>query len=307
MKAYYADHFVLPLPDGHRFPMPKYWMLRQRILDEGLMPASDLLVPPPATDEDILRCHHAEYLENVKNGTLTHREMVRIGFPWTPAMVERSRRASGATIQAALSALTDGASANLAGGTHHAARDHGEGYCVFNDSTIAARALQAKDLVERVIVIDCDVHQGNGTADICHDDPTIFTFSIHGERNFPFRKVYGDLDVGLPDNTGDEEYLATLEIALERALFLANAQIAIYVSGADPFIEDTLGKLSLTKNGLAQRDRMVFGMCHARHIPVAVSMGGGYAKDVQDIVDIHYQTIQIAHEFSQQWQAERVL
>jgi acetoin utilization deacetylase AcuC-like enzyme len=153
MKAYYADHFVLPLPDGHRFPMPKYWMLRQRILDESLMPASDLLVPPHATDEDILRCHNADYLEKVKNGTLSHREMVRIGFPWTPAMVERSRRASGATIQAALSTLTDGASANLAGGTHHAARDHGEGYCVFNDSAIAARALQAKGLVERVIVM----------------------------------------------------------------------------------------------------------------------------------------------------------
>ena len=301
MKAYYADQFVLPLPDGHRFPMPKYALLRQRILEMGLLTSENLIVPPSATDEDLLRCHDTDYVYRVTHGLLTSKEITRIGFPWSPAMVERSRRSSGATICAARTALTKGISVNLAGGTHHAGRDHGEGYCVFNDTPIAARAMQVEQRVERVLIVDCDVHQGNGTADICRDDPTIFTFSIHGERNYPFRKVNGDMDIGLPDGTGDEEYLDTLQIALERAIFAAQAQLVLYVSGADPFINDRLGKLSLTKQGLARRDRLVFSMCHEHELPVAVAMGGGYAYDVNDIVDIHYQTIAIAAEFSDCW------
>jgi acetoin utilization deacetylase AcuC-like enzyme len=298
MKAYYADHFVLPLPEGHRFPMAKYARLRQRVLEEGIVAPHDLLVPPAATDEELIRAHDADYVYKMKTGNVTEREMVRIGFPYSPAMVERSRRSSGATICACRSAIQDGTSANLAGGTHHAGRDHGEGYCVFNDSPVAARAMQAENLAKRVIVIDCDVHQGNGTADICHGDNTIFTFSIHGQRNFPFRKVDGNLDIGLLDNTSDEEYLSTLEIALERALFLANADLAIYVSGADPFVGDTLGKLALTKQGLARRDRMVFEICRLKGLPIAVSMGGGYAKNIEDIVDIHLQTLKIASEYA---------
>ncbi|MFQ3648337.1 MAG: histone deacetylase [Anaerolineae bacterium] len=302
MKAFYADHFVLPLPEGHRFPMAKYARLRQRVVEDGIIAPHDLLVPPAATDEELLRCHDRDYVERVKAGLLTHRELLRIGFPWSPQMVERSRRSSGATIAAARAALSEGCAANLAGGTHHAGRDHGEGYCVFNDAPIAIRALQAEGLIRRAIVIDCDVHQGNGTADICRDDPTIFTLSIHGERNFPFRKVAGDMDIGLPDGTSDAEYLDTLAYALERALFLAQPEFAVYVSGADPFEGDKLGRLSLSKEGLRRRDEMVFNALLERRIPVAVAMGGGYAANVDDIVDIHAQTIRAAALMAQRWQ-----
>lgn len=298
MKAYYADHFVLPLPKEHRFPMRKYSLLRERALLEGVLTPQELFEPPAATDVQILRCHDADYLARVIKGELTRKEQVRIGFPWSPQMVERSRRSAGATLSAAYSALEDGVSVNLAGGTHHASREHGEGYCVFNDSPIAARELQATRHAERIIIIDCDVHQGNGTAAICNGDPSIFTFSIHGEKNFPFRKVNGCLDIALSDHTTDEEYLSLLEISLERALFASKADFAIYVSGADPYVGDKLGKLDLSKKGLAQRDELVLQMCQSHHLPVAISMGGGYATDVNDIVDIHLQTIAIAKRYS---------
>ena len=303
MKAFYADHFVLPLPPGHRFPMAKYARLRQRVIESGVIARHDLLVPPAATDEELLRCHDAQYVERVKAGHLSRRELLRIGFPWSPEMVERSRRSSGATIAAARIALIEGCAVNLAGGTHHAGRDHGEGYCVFNDSPIAIRALQADGLIRRAIVIDCDVHQGNGTADICRGDPTIFTLSIHGEHNFPFRKVPGNLDIGLPDGTGDQEYLDMLAYALERALFLAQPEFAVYISGADPFEGDRLGKLSLSKEGLRRRDEMVFEALLERRIPTAVVMGGGYAVNIDDIVDIHLQTIRAAAVMAARWQS----
>ncbi|MGB7342299.1 MAG: histone deacetylase [Phototrophicaceae bacterium] len=297
MKAYYNDVFVLPLPDGHRFPMTKYRRLRERLISEQVLPEVSLIIPDAATDEDILRCHDSGYLSRVKNGTLDRKEIVRIGFPWSVELVERSRRSSGATICAARTALSEGVSANLAGGTHHAGRDFGAGYSVFCDSGIAARALQAEGLIEKVAVIDCDVHQGNGTADVTQGDDSIFTFSIHGERNFPFRKIAGDLDIGLADGTGDAEYLQTLEIAIDRILNVFQPDLVIYQSGADPFIGDKLGKLSLTKAGLAARDQMVLERCRAEGLPVAVTMGGGYAKDVEDIVDIHLETIRIAASF----------
>lgn len=301
MIAYYCDHFVLPLPDGHRFPMSKYAQLRQRIIETDTLATDCLHVPEGATDEDILRVHTPEYLNKVKFGTLTAKEIRRIGFPWSPELVERSRRSSGGTIAACRSTLIQGISANLAGGTHHASPDHGEGYCVFNDSAIAARAMQAEGKARKIVIIDCDVHQGNGTAAVTQHDSSIYTFSIHGEKNFPFRKVASDLDIGLPDNTGDGDYLDTLQIALERILYLQQPDLVIYQSGADPFVGDKLGKLSLTKQGLAQRDRMVIGMCFQEQIPVGVTMGGGYAKKVDDIVDIHLQTIQIATEFQAKW------
>lgn len=298
MKAYYTDVFVLPLPAGHRFPMAKYRLLRERLIETVTLHPEDLLIPDAATDNDILRCHDAAYLHRVKTGTLSRQEIVRIGFPWSEGLVERSRRSSGATICAAMSALENGVSANLAGGTHHAGRDFGAGYSVFCDSAIAARALQAQGLVQQVVIIDCDVHQGNGTADICHDDSSIFTFSIHAERNYPFRKIAGDLDIGLPENTDDDTYLSILEIALERVLSLTAPDLAIYQSGADPFIGDKLGKLALSKDGLARRDRLVMEMLRAEQIPVAVTMGGGYAENVDDVVDIHLKTIQIAAKYA---------
>ncbi len=295
MKAFYTDSFVLPLPADHRFPMDKYRLLREQVEASGV---AQLCIPDAASDEEILRCHDADYLERVKTGTLSAQEIRRIGFPWSPEMVERSRRSSGATIAACRAAISDGVAVNLAGGTHHACRDHGEGYCVFNDAAIAARAMQVEGHAQRIVIVDCDVHQGNGTADILRNDPTVFTFSIHGERNFPFRKVPGDLDIGLADGTGDAEYLAILEEALHRVLFLANANLAIYLAGADPYAGDRLGKLGLSMQGLASRDRLVLRLCRDAGLPVAVAMAGGYAADVREIAAIHFQTVSIAAQYA---------
>lgn len=294
LKCFYTDHFVLPLPADHRFPMRKYGLLRERVISEGVIRPEDLRVPDAATDEDILRAHDADYLERVKSGTLSAKEIRRIGFPWTLEMVERSRRSSGATMAACRVALMEGMAVNLAGGTHHAFRDHGEGYCVFNDSAIAARAMQAEGCVRRVVVLDCDVHQGNGTAAILRDDPTIFTFSIHGEKNFPYHKEQSDMDVELLDGTGDKVYLDILEEGIQRALAMSNADLVIYLAGADPFEGDRLGRLKLTKDGLRQRDELVLGLCKAQRLPVAITMAGGYARNVDDIADIHVATVRVA-------------
>jgi acetoin utilization deacetylase AcuC-like enzyme len=294
LKVFYSDRFVLPLPEGHRFPMVKYSMLRERVASDGICGPGELRTPRAVTDEEILRSHAPGYLKRVVSGSLTEKEMRRIGFPWSERMVERSRRASGGTLGACLAALEEGFAANLAGGTHHAFADRGEGYCVFNDSAIAARALQAAGLVERVVVIDTDVHQGNGTAAILHGDPTVFTFSIHGAKNFPFHKEESDLDAPLPDGADDTEFLAALERGLEVALDAADAGLAIYLAGADPFEGDSLGRLSVTKAGLAERDRIVLQACRERGIPVAITMAGGYASNVEDTVDIHFQSIRRA-------------
>jgi acetoin utilization deacetylase AcuC-like enzyme len=294
LKVFYSDRFVLPLPEGHRFPMVKYSMLRERVAASGICDPEELRVPRPVSDEEILRSHERGYLRQVAAGTLTAKEMRRIGFPWSERMVERSRRASGGTLGACLAALEDGFAANLAGGTHHAFADRGEGYCVFNDSAIAARAVRAAGLVERVVVVDTDVHQGNGTAAILRGDPSIFTFSIHGAGNFPFRKEESDLDAALPDGADDGEFLDALEDGLERALEDSRAELAIYLAGADPYLDDRLGRLSVSKQGLAERDRLVLESCRERGIPVAVTMAGGYARSVEDTVDIHFRSIETA-------------
>ena len=266
VKLYYTDHFVLPLPEGHRFPMSKYAELRRRLERASWTQASQFRVPEAATDEEILRAHDAGYLERV------------------------------ATLNACRAALDDGIAVNLAGGTHHAFRDRGEGFCVFNDSVIAARAMQSESGVRRVLVIDCDVHQGNGTAAICVDDPSIYTFSIHGARNFPFRKERSDLDVALEDGTDDETYLQALAGGLARALDEASPDLAVYLSGADPWRGDRWGRLGLTKRGLAERDRFVLATCRERGLPVVVTMAGGYAPRVEDTVDIHVRTVRTACE-----------
>ena len=294
MKVFYSDHFVLPLPEGHRFPMSKYSLLRERVAADGICGPGELREPRAVTDEEILRAHAPGYLERVASGELTKKEVRRIGFPWSKRMVERSRRASGGTVGACLAALEEGFAANLAGGTHHAFSDKGEGYCVFNDSAIASRAVQAAGLAQRVVVIDTDVHQGNGTAEILRGDATVFTFSIHGAKNFPFHKEESDLDAPLPDGADDTEFLTALERGLEKALEDANADLAIYLAGADPFEGDRLGRLSVTKSGLAERDRMVLESCGERGIPVAVTMAGGYSRNVEDTVDVHFQSIRRA-------------
>ncbi|MCL4295088.1 MAG: histone deacetylase [Anaerolineae bacterium] len=300
MKVFYTDHFVLPLPPEHRFPMQKYALLRQRVAESGLIAPENMRVPPAASDVEIIRAHEADYLHRVQNGLLTPQEIRRIGFPWSPEMVERSRRSAGATIAACRAALEDGFAANLAGGTHHAFPGSGQGFCVFNDSAIAARAMQAEGRARRIVIIDCDVHQGNGTAAILAGDPTIFTFSIHGAKNFPFHKEQSDLDVELEDETDDATYLAALEQGLCQALGGAQPDMAIYLAGADPFTGDRLGRLALSKAGLAARDRLVFDLCQAAGLPVAITMSGGYAPQVEDIVDIHFQTIREAAERQRQ-------
>ena len=297
MEVFYADHFVLPLPDGHRFPMAKYQLLRQRLLDSQLVDADEMIVPPPASRLELELVHHTAYVDKVFQGTLSEKEIRRIGFPWTPEMVERARRSVGATLAACRSALTHGIAANLAGGTHHAYPDHGEGYCVFNDVAVAARAMQAESRAGKVLIIDCDVHQGNGTAAIFQGDETVFTFSIHGAKNFPYHKERGDLDIALPDGTGDEAYVEALEEGLEQAFSRFTADLGIYVSGADPFEGDRLGRLALSKVGLERRDRLALGRCSQAGLPVAVTMAGGYARQVENTVDIHFRTIEIAKEF----------
>ena len=294
MKVFYSDRFVLPLPEGHRFPMVKYSRLRDRVAATDICAPGELRAPRAVSNKEILRSHERGYLRRVVAGTLTEKEVRRIGFPWSEKMVERTRRASGGTLGACHAALEEGFAANLAGGTHHAFADRGEGYCIFNDSAIAARAVQAGGLVERVVVVDTDVHQGNGTAAILHGDPSVFTFSIHGAKNFPFHKEESDLDVALPDGADDSEFLDALEDGLERSLEESRAELAIYLAGADPFEDDRLGRLSVTKEGLAERDRLVLESCRERGLPVAVTMAGGYARDVEDTVDIHFQSIERA-------------
>ena len=294
MKIFYTDHYVLPLPAEHRFPMRKYALLRARVQEEGLAGADGLQAAPSASDEEILRAHDARYLARVKTGELSSAEQRRIGFPWSPQLVERSRRSSGATLAAARAALQAGVGINLGGGTHHAFRDRGEGYCVFNDSAIAALSLQAEGRVRRVAILDCDVHQGNGTAAILADDPTVFTLSVHGANNFPFEKQASDLDIELPDATGDRDYLAAVEMGVCRALSASQPELAIYLAGADPFEGDRLGRLAVTKEGLATRDRLVFELCKAAGVAVAVVMAGGYARRIEDSVDIHLTTVRTA-------------
>ncbi len=256
MKAFYCDHFVLPLPDGHRFPMAKYRLLRERVLAEGIVDPGELYEAPAAAWDDLRLVHTDAYLDAIATGTLPPDVQRRIGFPWSPQMVERGRRSVGATIEAARTSLVEGTAANLAGGTHHAFADRGEGFCCFNDVAVAARVLQRDGLAARIAVVDCDVHQGNGTAAIFRDDPSVFTFSMHGAKNFPFRKEPSDLDVTLEDGAGDDEYLDTLSRHLPDVLAAQRPELVFYVSGADPYEGDRLGRLKLTVTGLRERDEV---------------------------------------------------
>lgn len=290
-QLFYCDEFVLPLPEGHRFPMAKYRRLRERLVGSGLLVPGQLRVPDAATDAQLRRVHTAAYVDRVRDGLLDPAEVRRLGFPWSPQLVERSRRSVGGTVAACRAALAGGIGVNLAGGTHHAFADRGEGYCVFNDAAVAARAMQAEEGVVSAAVVDCDVHQGNGTAAIFADDSTVATYSIHGRGNFPFRKESSDVDVALPDGTGDREYLQRLTESLAPFLDRFRPQLVIYVAGADAWRGDRLGRLALSKDGLESRDRLVLDLCGRRGVPVAVVMAGGYAPDVEDIAEIHARTV----------------
>ena len=297
MKLFYCDEFVLPLPPGHRFPMEKYRLLRERLAASGEFDASDFAVPPAATFTELTRAHAPDYVLRVERGELTAADIRAIGFPWSSQMVERSKRSSGATIAACRAALREGVAANLAGGTHHAFYDRGEGFCVFNDAAISARAMQAEGLAKRVLVIDADVHQGNGTAAILSGDDSIFTFSIHGANNFPFTKEQSDLDIELADGADDMAYEQALARGLAQTFAQISPQLVIYLAGADPFAGDRLGRLQLTKAGLIKRDEMVFAACRERGIALAIAMAGGYARAIADTVEIHANTILAARKY----------
>ena len=300
MLAFASDHFVLPLPEGHRFPMQKYRLLRERVAAE--LPGVVLREAPVASDGELALAHTPGYIDAVSRGLLSAAQQREIGFPWTPRMVERSRRSVGATIAAARAALDQGVSANLAGGTHHASADKGGGFCVFNDTAVAARLMQAEwhrrhRTLLRVAVIDLDVHQGNGTAAIFRDDPTVFTFSMHGEKNFPFRKECSDLDVDLPDGCSDAAYLAALDAGLAQCWALHGDTppgLIFYLAGADPHEGDRLGRLKISAAGLAERDRRVLAAARTRGIPVAIAMAGGYGRSVDDTVAVHLTTLKEA-------------
>jgi acetoin utilization deacetylase AcuC-like enzyme len=294
MRIFYTDEFVVPLPAGHRFPMAKYGLLRERLLGSGLVRSDDFAVPPAASDTELALVHTTAYVRQVVDGTLGAAARRRIGLPWSPALVERARRSVGATVAAARWAAEQRLGITLAGGTHHAFADRGEGFCVFNDVAVAARLLQRDGAVQRVLIVDLDVHQGNGTARMFRDDATVFTFDMHAAGNFPFRKEAADLDLMLPDGTTDAAYLQALQDGLVRIPDPARFGIVFYLAGADPFTGDRLGRLAISKAGLAERDRLVFEFCRLHGLPVAVTMAGGYGRDIADTVDIQTETVRTA-------------
>lgn len=305
MQAFYADHFVLPLPEGHRFPMRKYSRLRERLGQE--LPALGMQQAPAASDGELALAHAPAYIQAVRTGSLPPQMQREIGFPWSEGMVERSRRSAGATIAAARVAMREGLAGNLAGGTHHASSEQGGGFCVFNDAAVAARLMQAERFrqtkrVMPVAVIDLDVHQGNGTAQIFAQDPSVFTLSLHGEKNFPFRKVQGDWDVDLPDGTSDEPYLQALHQALETLEHRFDAELIIYLAGADPHEGDRLGRLKLTFDGLIARDRAVMDWAWRRRIPLVMCMAGGYGHDIETTVQVQVNTWTVGQTYWQRWQ-----
>lgn len=305
MQAFHSVRYQLPLPSGHRFPAGKYPALKERVASELL--DIRLAEAPAASYEELLRVHTRAYIDHVSRGTLSTSDQREIGFPWSEAMVERSRHSVGATLAAMRAAMGEGISVNLAGGTHHAYANHGSGYCVFNDVAVAARALQAEEAIspeQCIAVIDLDVHQGNGTAAIFESDASVYTLSLHGERNFPFRKERSDLDVALPDGCSDGEYLEALDGALQTLWAQTRSRpiaFAFYLAGADPHEGDRLGRLALTTRGLAERDRRVLHTLLERRIPVALSMAGGYGKRIDDTVEVHMQTLREALVYWRRW------
>jgi acetoin utilization deacetylase AcuC-like enzyme len=305
VQVFYSTQFVLPLPPGHRFPMGKYQLLRDRLMDE--VPGLDLRPAPPATDGELALVHTPAYIQAISDGSVEPAVMREIGFPWSPAMVERARRSVGATVCACRAAFSDGVAANIAGGTHHAYAHKGGGFCVFNDAAVASRLLQAESLRTRrkplkVAIVDLDVHQGNGTAHVFRGDDSVFTLSLHGQKNFPFRKEASDLDVDLPDGCRDDDYLHALDQALDELDARFNPELVIYLAGADPHEGDRLGRLKLTWDGLEARDRRVFDWAWERRVPLAFAMAGGYGTRIEDTVQVQVNTFRVAAQYAARWQ-----
>lgn len=292
MRAWSSSRFSVALPAGHRFPIAKYQAVRDGVVARGLLPTDAIHEPDRVERTDLALVHTAEYVASIQDGTLPEPAVRRLGFPWGPGLRERSFRTVQGTVEAARDALATGAGINLAGGTHHAFAERGEGFCVFNDVAVATRVLQREGQLRRVAVIDLDVHQGNGTARLFEGDEHVYTFSMHGERNYPFHRERSRLDVELPDGTGDDAYLATLDRHLDEVLDEAAPELVFYLAGADPFAGDRFGRLALSVEGLRARDRRVVGACARRGVPVAVTLAGGYAERMDDIVAIHANTLE---------------
>jgi acetoin utilization deacetylase AcuC-like enzyme len=298
-KLIYHDGYDLNL-GSHVFPSQKYRLVRERLLAEGIAVPDDFLVPAPAADEDVLRVHIEEYVHKLQTGLLSHAEILRMEVPYSKELVDACWLAAGGSILAGRRALEDGWAANIGGGFHHAFPDHGEGFCVLHDVAIAIRRLQSDGIIKTAMVVDTDVHQGNGTAAIFGGDATVFTFSIHQENNYPFEKPPSTIDINVPDGTGDEEYLIVLENRLDEAFGRFRPQIIFYVAGADPYREDQLGGLALTMAGLGRRDALVFDIARRHRVPVAITQAGGYARRIEDTVRIHVGTILAARDAAQQ-------
>ena len=292
MRAWSSARFTIPLPEGHRFPIAKYAMVRDAVVRRGLLAPEAIEEPDPAAPATVGLAHDPAYLQTILDGILAPAAARRLGFPWSPELRERSLRTVQGTIEAARDALDTGAGINLAGGTHHAFADRGEGFCVFNDVAVAIRALQQERRLTRAAIVDLDVHQGNGTARIFAGDTRVFTFSMHGEKNYPFHKETSRLDVPLPDRAGDQAYLEALERHLAASLDEAEPELVFYLAGADPFELDRFGRLGLSLAGLRQRDRMVFSACRRRGLPVVMTLSGGYARDLADVATIHANTVE---------------
>jgi len=290
MQAFAHDRFSYPLPDGHRFPLEKYRLLRGAVDQLATVTVEEA---PAVGWNEIARAHEQDYVERVQAGALSRREQLAVGLPWSPELVERARRSAGATLAAARVAFEDGVGANLGGGTHHAFAASGHGFCIFNDVVVARRVLEAERRLRRVLIVDLDVHQGDGTHALLTGDSQAFTFSVNGFRNFPFRRVPGDLELDLEDGTGDDEYLGRLEPLLAEAIGRSRPEMAFYLAGADPYAGDRLGRLALSKPGLADRDRLVRDVLRRAGVPVCVTLAGGYAEDIRDTVDINVHTIEI--------------
>lgn len=293
LRAWSSARFTIDLPAGHRFPIEKYPGIRDAVIQRGILPAYAVLEPDRADRWALALVHTSDYLDKIYHGSLTPEEARRLGFPWSEQLRERSLRTVQATIEAARDALERGAGVTLAGGTHHAFPDHGEGFCVFNDVAVATRVLQREGKVERVLVIDLDVHQGNGTARIFEGDDDVYTFSMHGRKNYPFHKERSTLDVELEDGCDDAAYLALLGHHLDSAIDAAAPDLVFYLAGSDPYRDDRFGRLSMTRDGLAERDRRVAAACRAREIPLALAMAGGYARSLEDIAMIHSESVRI--------------
>jgi acetoin utilization deacetylase AcuC-like enzyme len=289
-RIFYSPYYYADIGEGHVFPIKKFELVRDKLLAEGTLQNDEISEPQPAKIEGLLLIHTEDYITRLVDGTLTAKEVRKLGLPWTKSLVQRSFLAVSGTINASFHALETGFSSNLAGGTHHAFPDRGEGFCVLNDVAVAVRVLQKEKLATRFLIVDCDVHQGNGTAFIFKDEEEVFTFSMHGAKNYPLFKEKSNLDIELPDRTSDAEYLEILNEALPR-VFLHNPDIIFYLGGADPFEKDKLGRLGLTMQGLRQRDETVLEFAKRREVPIVTVMSGGYALDINDTVEIHCNTI----------------